>query len=82
MSISILPSATTDVKHSTVLADRKVIDARLLIETIRTQVCTIPWRQVPLVKMQMQNLFISDFVIRHVYQLESLPKIGRQDILY
>ena len=82
MSISILPSATTDVEHSTVLTDRKVIDARLLIETIWTQVCTILWRQVPLVKMQMQDLFVSNLVIRHIYQLKSLPKIGRQDILY
>ena len=82
MPVTILPSATTDVKYRTILTDRKVINARLLIETIRTQVSTISWRQVPLVKMQMQNLFVTNLVVRHVYQLKSLPKIGRQDILY
>lgn len=82
MSIGILPPTTADMKHSAILTDGEVVYARLLIETIRTQISTIIWRQVPLIKVQMQNQLVSDLPIGYINQLKALPKVGRQDILY
>lgn len=78
--MSVFPSATADVQHRTMVPDRKVVYARLLIETIGDGIYTSLGSFFTFVKIDVQQHFIADLLLGNIDYFKVFSKLLRQDI--